>query len=257
MSLVDSQSRSRFPDAEWRARVELAACYRLADLFGFSDIIWNHITAKIPGTEHFLINRFGLRYDEVTASNLVTLDLDGKVINPGAGESGDSDDDINLTGYVIHSAVHGAREDVHCIMHSHAEAGLAVSVLKDGLVPMILDAMPFYDRVAYHEFEGQSDNVDECGRLATSLGDNFVMILRNHGLLTCGETVGAAFMRMYYLERACKVQLQVLSTGQDLNLPSKELCEKSAEQLTRYSPGEFEWPALLRLVEARFPDFRE
>jgi len=257
VTLADSQSGSRFPDAEWQARVELAACYRLADLFGFSDIIWNHITAKVPGTGHFLINRFGLRYDEVRASNLVTLDLDGKVVNPGVGERGDTDADVNLTGYVIHSAVHRARDDVHCIMHSHTEAGLAVSVLKDGLVPMILDAMPFYDRVAYHEFEGQSDDVDECERLATSLGDHSVMILRNHGLLTCGETVGAAFMRMYYLERACKVQLQVLSTDQDLSLPSKGLCEKSAAQLTRYPPGEFEWPALLRLAEAKFPDFRE
>ena len=254
MTLADSQSGNRFPDAEWQARVELAACYRLADLFGFSDIIWNHITAKVPGTEHFLINRFGLRYDEVTASNLVTLDLDGNVINPGSGES---DEEVNLTGYVIHSAVHRARRDVSCVMHSHAEAGLAVAVLKDGLVPMILDAMQFYDRVAYHEFEGQSDDVDECERLAASLGDKFVMILRNHGLLTCGETIGAAFMRMYYLERACKVQMQVLSTGQALNLPSRELCERAASQLTRFPSGEFEWPALLRLVEARFPDFRE
>ncbi|MDH3442262.1 MAG: class II aldolase/adducin family protein [Gammaproteobacteria bacterium] len=254
VTLADSQSGSRFPDAEWQARIELAACYRLADLFGFSDIIWNHITAKVPGAEHFLINRFGLRYDEVTASNLVTLDLDGNVVNPGSGVS---EEDVNLTGYVIHSAVHRAREDVRCVMHCHAEAGLAVSVLKDGLVPMILDAMPFYDRVSYHEFEGQSDDTDECERLAASLGDRFVMILRNHGLLTCGESVGAAFMRMYYLERACKVQLQVMATGQALELPSEELCKKSAEQLTRFPPGEFEWPALLRLAEAKFPDFRQ
>ena len=254
VNLANSQSGSRFPDAEWQTRIELAACYRLADLFGFSDIIWNHITAKVPGTEHFLINRFGLRYDEVTASNLVTLDLDGNVVNPGSGVS---EEDVNLTGYVIHSAVHRAREDVRCVMHAHTEAGLAVSVLKDGLVPMILDAMQFYDRVSYHEFEGQSDDLAERERLTVSLGDRFVMILRNHGLLTCGESVGAAFMRMYYLERACKVQLQVMATGQALDLPSEELCEKSAEQLTRFPPGEFEWPALLRLVAAKFPEFRE
>lgn len=254
VTVSDTQSASRFPDAEWQARTDLAACYRLADLFGFSDIIWNHITAKVPGTEHFLINRFGLRYDEVTASNLVTLDLDGNVINPGNGES---DEDVNLTGYVIHSAVHRARDDVRCVMHSHAEAGLAVSVLKDGLVPMILDAMQFHDRVAYHKFEGQSDDTDECERLAASLGNHHVMILRNHGLLSCGETVGAAFMRMYYLERACKVQLQAMATGQALDLPARELCERAAAQLTRFPSGRYEWPALLRLVETRFPDFRE
>jgi len=254
VTVSDSQTASRFPDAEWQARIDLAACYRLADLFGFSDIIWNHITAKVPGTAHFLINRFGLRYDEVTASNLVTLDLDGNVVNPGSEQS---DEDINLTGYIIHSAIHRARSDVGCVMHSHAEAGLAVSVLKDGLVPMILDAMVFHDRVSYHAFEGQSDDIDDCERLATSLGDNFVMILRNHGLLTCGDTAGAAFMRMYYLERACKVQLQVMATAQAFDLPAGEVCERAAAQLSRFPSGQFEWPALLRLVETRFPDFRE
>ena len=122
---------------------------------------------------------------------------------------------------------------------------------------MVLDAMPFHNRVAYHTFEGQSDDVDECDRLAGSLGDRQVMILRNHGLLTCGETAGEAFMRMYYLERACKVQLQAMATGQALDLPSAELCEHAAGQLTRFPPGEYEWPALLRLVEARCPDFQE
>lgn len=254
MTAANSQSSKRFPDAEWKARIDLAACYRLADLFGFSDIIWNHITAKVPGSGHFLINRFGLRHDEVTASNLVTLDHDGNVINPGTGTS---EEDINVTGFVIHGAIHRARNDIHCVFHSHVESGLAISVLKDGLVPMVLDAMVFHDRVAYHKFEGQSDDMDECERLVASLGDHQVMILRNHGLLTCGETVGAAFMRMYYLERACKVQLQVMSTGQAVDLPSAELCEHAAGQLTRFPAGQFEWPALVRLVEARFPDFRD
>jgi len=254
VNLADNQPGNRYPDAEWQARIDLAACYRLADLFGFSDIIWNHITAKVPGTDYFLINRFGLRYDEVTASNLVMLDLDGNVINAG---SASSEDDVNVTGFVIHSAIHRARSDARCVFHSHSENGLAVSVLKDGLVPMVLDAMPYHNRVAYHTFEGQSDDVDECDRLAASLGDRQVMILRNHGLLTCGETAGAAFMRMYYLERACKVQLQAMATGQALDLPSAELCEHAAGQLTRFPPGEFEWPALLRLVEAKCPDFRE
>ena len=253
MTLSDNKSGNRFPDAEWQARIDLAACYRLADLFGFSDIIWNHITAKVPGTDHFLINRHGLRYDEVTASNLVMLDLDGNVIN---ARSASSEGVVNVTGFVIHSAIHRARSDARCVFHSHSENGLAVSVLKDGLVPMVLDAMPFHNRVAYHTFEGQSDDVNECVRLAASLGDRQVMILRNHGLLTCGETVGAAFMRMYYLERACKVQMQAMASGQALDLPSSELCEHAARQLTRFPPGEFEWPALLRLVETKCPDFR-
>ena len=163
MSVVKHERNARVTETEWQARLDLAACYRAADLFGFSDIIWNHITVKIPGTELFLISRFGYRYDEVTASNLVTIDLDGNTINPG---SGDGEIDINITGFVIHGAVHRARPDVQCVMHSHSDGGMAVSALKEGLVPMQIDAMPFFNRVAYHEFEGQSDDAEECERIA-------------------------------------------------------------------------------------------
>lgn len=253
MSTAEQRAGARFSKAEWQARLDLAACYRVADLFGFSDIIWNHITAKIPGTGHFLINRFGCRYDEVTASNLVTIDLDGNTVNPGSGKGGI---DVNVTGFVIHGAIHRAREDVSCVMHSHSAAGMAVSALKDGLVPLQIDAMPFFNRVAYHEFEGQSDDSEECQRIAASLGERQVMILRNHGLLTCGETVGAAFIRMYYLERACDLQLRVMSTGREMKLPDADICERTAKQLNRFPPGEFEWPALLRLVESKCPDYR-
>jgi ribulose-5-phosphate 4-epimerase/fuculose-1-phosphate aldolase len=239
---------------ELQTRVDLAACYRLADLFGFSDIIWNHITAKIPDTEHFLINRFGLRYDEVTASNLVTIDLEGNVINRG---SASSEEDINVTGYVIHSAIHAARPDVHCVMHSHAEAGLAVSVLKDGLLPMIQDAMPIYGSVAYHDYEGLSVDAAERDRLAANLGDKMVMILRNHGLLTCGISIAQAFMYMYYLERACKVQLQVFASGKEYILPSAELREQAMKQYEHFAYGKYEWPALLRLADERSPGFRD
>jgi len=235
-------------------RIDLAACYRLADLFGFSDIVWNHITAKVPGTENFLINRFGLRFDEVTASNLVTIDIAGNVIDPGTATS---DEDINVTGYIIHSAIHAARPDVHCVMHSHPENGLAVSVLKDGLIPMIQDAMPFFNRVAYHDYEGLAVDTGERERLAANLGNKMSMILRNHGLLTCGETVAEAFMHMYYLERACKVQMQVLGSGRDYELPSPEVCEQAAKQYEHFPYGKFEWPALLRLVDERSPGFRE
>ncbi len=254
MTMHTQTSIGGYSDAEWQLRVDLAACYRLADMFGFSDIIWNHITAKVPDSEHFLINRFGLRHDEITASNLVTIDLDGNVIDPG---SASSDEDINVTGFVIHSAIHAARPDLHCVMHSHAEAGLAVSVLKDGLLTMIQDGMPFHNQVAYHDYEGLSTDVAERERLAASLGDKRVMILRNHGLLTCGATVSEAFMLMYYLERACKVQMQVLASGQDYDLLPADIGDAAASQYELFPHGKYEWPALLRLVETREPNYRD
>jgi ribulose-5-phosphate 4-epimerase/fuculose-1-phosphate aldolase len=253
MTLHEQASREPYTDSEWQMRVDLAACYRLADMFGFSDIIWNHITAKIPQSEHFLINRFGLRFDEVTASNLVTLDLDGNVIDPGAATS---EEDINVTGFIIHSAIHAARPDVHCVMHSHSASGLSVSVLKEGLLPMIQDGMELYGQVAYHDYAGLSMDKSEREALATSLGDSKAMILRNHGLMTCGETVGEAFMLMYYLERACQVQMQVLASGQEYELIPPEMCKKAVEQYSSYPYGKFEWPALIRLLDQRSADFR-
>jgi ribulose-5-phosphate 4-epimerase/fuculose-1-phosphate aldolase len=248
-----SKIPSTCSDAEWAMRVELAACYRAADHFGFSDIVWNHITAKVPGTEYFLINRFGLRYDEVTASNLVTIDLDGEVVDPGSGAS---EEDVNITGFIIHSAVHSARPDIHCVMHSHSPAGMGVSALKDGLVPMAIDGMRFYKRTAYHDFEGLSTNTDERERLAASLGNHDAMILRNHGLLTCSDTVGGAFMLMYYLERACAVQMQVYASGQTLQLPTDEICEHAAQQSMQFPDGKYEWPAIRRLMDKHSPDYR-
>jgi len=254
MTLRSEKTGVRYGAAEWQRRVDLAACYRLADLFGFSDIIWNHITARIPGTDHILINRFGLRFDEVTASNLVAIDLDGAVVDPGSGEGEEA---VNVTGFVIHSAVHAVRSDVQCVMHSHSRDGMAVSALKGGLVPMTIDAMTFYNRIAYHDFEGMSDDVAERGRIAADLGDRNAMILRNHGLLTCGESVGEAFMLMYYLERACRVQLDVLASGAETELPPAAACERTAKQLTRFPQGQYEWAALLRLADERSPGFRD
>ena len=245
-----TRGRDDIDEAEWGRRVELAACYRLADRFGFSDIIWSHITARVPGaSKHFLLNRFDLRYDEVTACNLIKLDLEGKVL--------DGPDDVNVTGFVIHSAIHAAREDVVCVMHAHPPGGLAVCALECGLMPVIQDAMPFYDRIAYHDYEGLSTDTAECQRLAASMGAHNAMIMRNHGLLTAGRSVGEAFMLMYSLERACRVQIQVLASGQTLSLPTPEICEQAARQYEAFWPGKYEWPALIRLIDAEDPSYRD
>ncbi len=258
MTTLKEASKSKYSAAEWQTRVDLAACYRLADMFGFSDIIWNHITAKVPNTENFLINRFGLRHDEISASNLITLDIDGNVVDPGsASDDRSNDDDVNVTGYVIHSAIHAARPDLHCVMHSHSEHGLAVSALKSGLIPMIQDAMPFYKQVAYHDYEGMSTEVAERQRLAASLGDKKVMILRNHGILTCGATVGEAFILMYYLERSCRTQMQVLATGQEYTVPSDAVCAAAAGQYEIFPHGKYEWPALLRMLDLQQADYKD
>ena len=231
-------------DEDWQNRVDLSACYHLANHFNMSDIIWNHITAKSSSQKDtFLINKFGLRYDEVTASNLLEIDLDGNLIN-GEGE-------INETGYVIHGAIHKYRKDIHCVMHTHSRAGLAVSCFKEGLKPMIQDSAIFYNRVSYHEWEGMSTDTEECDRLSKSLGVNNVMILRNHGLLTCGKSISEAFMLMYYLDRACKTQIDAESTGEKLIIPTNNIMEYAAGQYAdpRFKLGKHEWPALKRLLD--------
>ena len=236
--------KNNFSQEEWLNRVNLAACYHLADYFQMSDIIWNHITSKTSNEkETFLINPFGLRYDEITASNLVEVTPEGKVIN--------SDSSINDTGYIIHGAIHRARKDIACVMHTHSRAGLAVSCFEDGLQPIIQDAAIFYNRVSYHDWEGMSTESEECARLSKSLGKNNVMILRNHGLLTCGTTIAEAFMLMYYLDRACKNQIDTMSTGMKLNVPSDNIMEFAAGQYDdpRFKLGKHEWPALLRLLD--------
>ena len=236
--------KNNFSQEEWLNRVNLAACYHLADYFQMSDIIWNHITSKTSNEkETFLINPFGLRYDEITASNLVEVTPEGKVIN--------SDSSINDTGYIIHGAIHRTRKDIVCVMHTHSRAGLAVSCFEDGLQPIIQDAAIFYNRVSYHDWEGMSTESEECERLSKSLGKNNVMILRNHGLLTCGSTIAETFMLMYYLDRACKNQIDTMSTGMKLNVPSNNIMEFAAGQYDdpRFKLGKHEWPALLRLLD--------
>ena len=229
---------------EWENRVNLAACYHLADYFQMSDIIWNHITAQTSkNKETFLINEFGLRYDEVTASNLLEVNYDGKVLN-NKGK-------INDTGFIIHGAIHKKRQDIKCVMHTHSRAGLAISCMEGGLKPTIQDAAIFHNRVSYHDWEGMSTDSDECEKLFLDLGKNNVMILRNHGLLTCGQSISEAFMLMYYLDRACKNQIDTLSMKEKIIIPSDKVMEFAAGQYkdSRFQLGKHEWPALLRLLD--------
>ena len=233
-----------FDYEEKQNRVDLAAAYHLADIFGFSDIIWNHITCKTTSQKNtFLINNFGLRYDEVTASNLLEINLDGQIIS-GEGE-------INYTGYIIHGAVHKTRKDLHCVMHSHSRAGLAVSCLKSGLEILIQDSAMFHNRISYHDWQGMSTDTNECKSIIDDLGQNNVMILRNHGLLTSGKTIAETFMLMYYLDRACKVQLDLAATNKEIIKPSANLLEFAAGQYEdpKYLLGEHEWPALKRMLK--------
>ncbi|WP_213775331.1 class II aldolase/adducin family protein [Bradyrhizobium sp. dw_78] len=237
--------RSRITPAEWQARVDLAACYRLCVHYGMTDMIYNHISLRVPGTQdEFLINAFGFLYEEVTASNLVKVDINGNPL--------DEDPlDISPTGFVIHSALHKARLDAACIFHTHTKAGVAVSSQKDGLLPISQHALRFYNRIGYHAFEGLALDIDEQQRLAHDLGSHNVLILSNHGLLTCGRSVRDAFELMYYLEMACKIQIDALAGGRELIYPPTEICERTARQFENFTPfvADRDWHALLRQLD--------
>lgn len=251
---------SQIDSREWELRVQLAAAYRIIDHMGWSELIWTHTTVRVPGPEHhFLINPYGLRFDEVRASNLVKVDLHGNVI-------GDQSQEINPAGFVIHSAIHMARKDVQCIMHTHTVAGMAVAALKCGLLPISMYALGYYERVAYHDFEGPSLDLEERQRLSSNLGDKNVLILRTHGLLTCGQTIAQAFVRMFRLERACQVQLAAQATGSELVVPPRNICEISAERSDEFLATEGgkgysrvanpEFDALMRLMDKKDPSYR-
>src|SRR5882724_5945418 len=212
---------------EWEARVDLAACYRLVDLYGMCDLHLNHISARVPGAEeHFLINPFGMMYEEITASSLIKIDLKGNIIANANPEYS-----INLPGYVIHSAIHAARPDVGCVLHTHTNAGMAMSTLKCGLLPLTQTAMR-WSRIAYHDFEGVVVDLNEQKRLADNLGDSEVMILRNHGLLAVGTTIGQAFNNIYRLERACQTQLLAMACNAEISMPPQDVIARSNAQLT-------------------------
>lgn len=247
--------RSKVSEAEWQARVDLAACYRLIALFGMNDLIYNHATARVPDAEgHFLINAYGYAYEEVTASSLVKIDLDGNTVQDSGTGYG-----INQAGFVIHSAVHRARKDVGCVIHTHSPAGMAVSALECGLLPITQNAM-FFGQVGYHDYEGPAIDLDEQKRLVADLGSAAALVLRNHGLLTAGRTVCEAFVVMHWLEKACQAQIMAMSC----QTPIKKVPEKVVKLTNdRYAPGqrrkitELEWPAMLRMLDRRDPSFRD
>ena len=218
-------------DEEWRLRIELAACYRIFDFFGWTELIYNHITLRVPGPErHYLINPFGLNYNEVTATNLIKVRLDGTAVDP-------SPYPVNKAGFIIHGAIHAVREDAHCIMHTHTTAGMAVATKRAGLRHDNFYGALLIGRAAYHDFEGISVHVDEQPRLVASLGDKDVLILRNHGLLVVERDIPAALRLMWHLQRACEVQaLSGAIDGPD-NILSDAVRRRSAEDAANFGPA--------------------
>lgn len=238
---------------EWQARVDLAACYRLVDQFGMTDLIYNHITARIPGSgDHLLLNLYGLLYREITASSLVKIDLDGNILWQPETDYG-----INKSGYVIHGAIHQARPDVACVLHTHTRAGMAVSAMQCGLLPLTQTSMRFVGHLGYHDYEGPAIDLDERRRLVRDLGAHDAMILRSHGLLTCGATIQQAFNTMYQLELSCRAQVDAMAARTELVIPSDNVLAHTAHLYqpgTRRPYGVLEWPAMLRLLAAEERD---
>ncbi len=238
--------RKQVSPQEWQARVDLAAAYRLVAHYGWDDMIFTHLSARVPGSEdHFLINPYGLLFDEVTASNLVKIDFDGNVVL-------DNGYAANAAGFTIHSAVHMARHDAHAVMHVHTDAGVAVSSMACGFLPLNQHAMFVYNDLAYHEWEGVALNLEERERLIADVGDKHLLMLRNHGTLAMGSSVASCFMRLYYLERACAIQVKTLAGGKH-----HAITEQAATTMRTMMQGSLAWdvisatawPALLRLAE--------
>ncbi|MEE2655073.1 MAG: class II aldolase/adducin family protein [Pseudomonadota bacterium] len=214
-------------EVEWETRVDLAACYRLIEHYDMDDLFATHISVRAPGADdHFLLNPYGVHFSEITASSLVKVDLDGNIVQK-------TDHVINPAGFVIHSAVHSARHDAKCVLHTHTVAGMAIATMEDGLQPMFQKAMRFYDGVAYHDFEGVAEDLDERERLVQDLGEKNYLVLRNHGLLVCGPTIGQAFKEMFAMEKACKTQLAIMQAGGKVIKISDNLLQHTAQQFAR------------------------
>ena len=246
--------REQVSEEEWNLRVDLAACYRLIAMFGWDDLIFTHISARVPGPdEHFLINAYGLMFEEMTASSLVKVDLDGEIVQ-------DTPYFINPAGFTIHSAIHEARDDAGCVLHTHTRAGVAVSAQAEGLLPISQISLLPYASLAYHDYEGIALNEEEKPRLVADLGDKNFYILRNHGLLTVGPTIPDAFLFMYALETACQIQLAAMAGGNELIQVNSAIVngiQAQVEQVLKGAGGDLAWPGLLRKLDRRDPSFRE
>jgi len=252
---IRSETPSNFSQQERSIRIELAAAYRLVDFFGWCELIYGHLTAHIPGPKpHFLINPYGLNYDEVTATNLIKIDINGKMVEASPYA-------VNEAGFVIHSAVHMmSKENNRVVMHTHSRAGMAIAALEEGLLPISMGATAFFEDIAYHDYEGPSLYLEERERLQESLGDKKVLILRNHGLLTVGRTVAEAFIRLYRLESACQVQLDAGAAG-SLRVLNQELARKSGKDVKRFMEqednfGQLEFDALVRKIDKLDDSYR-
>jgi ribulose-5-phosphate 4-epimerase/fuculose-1-phosphate aldolase len=251
--------RTKVSEQEWQARVDLAACYRLLSLYGWEDLVYTHISAKIPNTEEFLINPYGLMFDEITASSLVKVDLHGRKLES-------SPYDINPAGFIIHSAIHEVRHEVGCVVHTHTAEGIAVSMQECGLLPLSQQSIFVLESLAYHPYEGVALDTDEKSRLQRDLADKNFLILPNHGLLTCGLTISDAFLHIYMLQRSCEIQLRAQSSGMPLTpIPTAVLDRTIAmtRDLTRNTGGgtvktlngAIPWPALLRRLDKKLPGY--
>ncbi len=238
---------------EWAMRVDLAATYRLIAQHGWDDLVFTHISARVPGREdHYLVNPFGLLFEEITASNLIKVNASGEILQ-------DTDQTINRSGFAIHAAIHQERDDAGCVIHLHTDDGAAVAAQRDGLLPLTQHAMTLHGRVAYHDYEGIDMAVDERVRLVHDLGNNPVMILRNHGTLAVGQTCADAYMAIYYLERACTMQIRALAGGAKCAGPDEgtpELTAEQAEPLFSGPAGDLVWPSLMRKLNRIDPSFR-
>ena len=245
--------KSKVSEEEWRLRVDLAACYRLVAHYHWDDLVFTHISARIPGPEHhFLINPYGMTFDEITASSLVKIDLDGRKVLESPYE-------INPAGFTIHSAIHAAREDVQCVLHTHSINGVAVSATKNGVLPLSQQSTFVLASLGYHDYEGVALNAEEKPRLVRDLGDKMFFMLRNHGLLTVGSTVADAFLAMYLFESACTIQLRAQAASPELISIEPKVLEGAmmmAKMATKGGMGSLPWPALLRKLDKLDPSFR-
>ena len=243
--------KDRVGEAEWQARVDLAALYRLVALYGWDDMIFTHISMRVPGPEHhFLINPYGWFFEEITASSLVKIDLDGNVVQ-------ETSERINPAGFTIHSAIHAAREDAQCVIHLHTDAGVAVSAHREGLLPISQTALLTIPNLAYHDYEGVALNLDERERLVRDIGDKRAMLLRNHGTLAVGETAASAWTTIFFLERACAMQVMALSAGREGVLIAPEDAQLETHKQGRGLPmvSKLAWPGLMRKLDRQLPGY--